>query len=294
VTQLSAGELVTRLSAARHASIAALYDRKTLDINGLNAVLASCDGLFFNHNGIDLLQRQAPFREPDRIELLHQSEADLVNFGLDFLGDPPVNGIVLDAGCGAGGGAIMIHKRFGCGVEGVTLSSEQARFAAATARLRKVDDRVRFRVGDMLEVDRDLGADLDGGRYRAVWACESTEHIDDLELMFSVFRRVVVAGGRIVVVAWCAGHGLDAERAKERVDEHYCTNIHQPVEYERAALEAGLIPCERVDLTGATVPYWQRRRESEHVTGTEELMHSAFAKRLMTYELFSFKTPLPS
>ena len=93
-----------------------------------------------------------------------------------------------------------------------------------------------------------------------------------------------------MVIAWCAGEGVDAGRVKKRVDERYCTNIHGPGEYEQAACEAGLVACERVDLTDLTVPYWRIRRESAYATGTEELMHSAFARRLMTYELFSFTT----
>ncbi|WP_158015903.1 methyltransferase domain-containing protein [Mycobacterium basiliense] len=286
---LSTGEVVAGLIDERRMSIAALYDQKTRDANGLNAMLASRDGLFFNHNGIDLLDSQPPAREADRLDWLHRSETELVNFGLKFLGEPPSDGTVLDAGCGAGGGAIMIHERFGCAVEGVTVSPEQARFAAATALVRGLDDRVSFRVGDMLEVDHDLAADKD--RYRAVWACESTEHVDDLASMFAAFSRVLVPGGRIVVIAWCAGKGVDAGRVKELVDEHYCTNIHEPADYDHAAREAGLITCDRVDLTGYTAPYWKTRLESAHVTGTEELMYSSFAQRLMTYELWSLATP---
>ncbi len=288
---MSTGEIVTGLSEARRTSIAALYDRKTRDCDGLNAMLASRDGLFFNHNGIDLPDGPAPMQEKARLDWLHRSEAELVSFGLKFLGEPPSGGTVLDAGCGAGGGAIMIHQRFGCAVEGVTVSPEQARFAAATALVRGVEDQVRFRVGDMLEVDRRLGSGQIRHRYQAVWACESTEHVDDLGLMFTTFGRVLVAGGQIVVIAWCAGRGRAAESVKQRVDDQYCTNIHEPADYRRAADEAGLITCRQVDLTGLTVPYWKTRLESAHVTGTEELMHSAFAQRLMTYELFSFKTP---
>ena len=194
---MNAGEVeVAGSRDARRVSVAALYDRKTRDVDGLNAVLASRDGLFFNHNGIEVLDRRAPVREPDRLDLLHRLEADLVGFGLKFLGDPPAEGVVLDAGCGAGGAAMMIHERFGCAVEGVTLSCEQAGCATATARARGVDNRVRFRVGDMLEVAGHLAAGVDEARYRAVWACESSEHIDDLELMFAVFGRALAEGGR--------------------------------------------------------------------------------------------------
>ncbi|QLL07860.1 methyltransferase domain-containing protein [Mycobacterium vicinigordonae] len=288
---MSTIEVVAGSSDARKASVAALYDCKTRDADGLNAVLASRDGLFFNHNGIYLLDRPAPTCEVDRLDLLHRLEADLVSYGLKHLGNPTADGVVLDAGCGAGGGATMIHERFGCAVDGVTLSPEQARFATATAQARGIDDRVSFKVADMLEIYRSATVDGSERRYQAVWACESTEHIDDLGLMFAVFDRVLVADGRIVVIAWCAGIGVGAGDVKERVDERYCTNIHQPHEYEQAARDAGLVACERVDLTAWTVPYWKMRLDSSYATGTEELMFTAFKQRLMTYELFCFATP---
>jgi geranyl diphosphate 2-C-methyltransferase len=56
-------------------------------------------------------------------------EVDLVEFGLSYLGRIDPTAVVLDAGCGAGRGSLLLRERFGCPVEGGTLSPEQARVA---------------------------------------------------------------------------------------------------------------------------------------------------------------------
>ena len=278
----------TAIEQAPHPdAIAGLYDAKTRDASGLNARLAAGDLLFFNHNGVvnpaRSLDADKPLEESVRLRLLHELEADLVTFGLDYLGEPGPSSVVLDAGCGAGGGGIMIHRRFGCHVEGFTLSREQARFANAAATILRVDGHVRFNAGDLRELP------LESGRYDAIWACESTEHFDDLGAFFARFRTLLKPGGRIVVIAWCAGEGQEAERLKARIDDHYLTTIHPPAAYLAAAREAGLALADRVDLTDRTTPYWRLRESSQHATGSERFMGDGYATRLVTYELFALE-----
>jgi geranyl diphosphate 2-C-methyltransferase len=140
------------------AAITALYNDKVGA--GLNALLAH-DGLMFNHDGLVLPGRRtdgfATMNERAQLELLHELEIDLVTFGLGYLGEIGRADRVLDAGCGGGGAAIMIAERFGCAVQGATLSDAQARFATSAARARQLQDRVRFTVADMAEYGRDSG-----------------------------------------------------------------------------------------------------------------------------------------
>lgn len=268
----------------RPGHIAALYDRKTRgDASALNRVLASSDGLFFNHNGLvtsDELDLLAKRSEAERLALLHHMEIDLVKVGQRHLGPIGPGSVVLDAGCGAGGGAILMHEDYGCAVEGVTLSPEQARFATEAAAARGIGGYVRFSVGDMAEYCADHGP------YEAIWACESTEHAYDLKHLFGAFHDALKPGARAVVIAWCAGIGLEAEAVKLRVDEHYLTDISTPAEYRRAANAAGLVVAGEVDLTQMCVPYWIERARSEDKTGAETFMVPGFASRLLTYNLF--------
>jgi geranyl diphosphate 2-C-methyltransferase len=262
--------------------IAALYDSKTRDAGGLNARLAALDHRFFNHNGIAgsdaALQ---PRDEAGRLSMLHALERDLASLGLGYLGDVRPADTVLDAGCGAGGCALMIRERFGCGVDGVTLSPEQARFARRAAALEGLSDRVQFRVADM--------CGLQGARYAGIWACESTEHVADLDAMFVRFAGMLEPGARLVVIAWCAGDGPEADALKRRIDARYLTAIHSHRHYAGAAAAAGLVLADHADLTAMTVPYWRLRERSAHGTGTERFMGDGYARRLITYELFAFE-----
>jgi geranyl diphosphate 2-C-methyltransferase len=276
-----------------------MYDNRTRGAGGaLNRRLAAADGLFLNHNGLDvlgLLDSDGPFDEDQIIWLLHRMEIDLVKFGRPYLGkrqaqsgmrDVPLiasAAVLLDAGCGAGGGSILLQEHFGCAVEGVTLSPAEARYAIHAAVERGVADRVSFTVADMLDYCPVRGP------FAGIWACESTEHVDDLEELFKAFREALLPAARIVVIAWCAGQGMEAEALKARIDAHYRTNIHRPDEYREAASASGLIIANEVDLTEKTVPYWEFRAISEHVTASEQFMTAGFKTRQVTYRLFALE-----
>jgi geranyl diphosphate 2-C-methyltransferase len=265
-------------------AVARLYDEKTRGENStLNLALASQDGLFFNHNGlcfVDVGELAEVGDDAERLKLLHAMEIDLVRVGQSYLGEVGPGAVMLDAGCGAGGGAILMHKTFGCDVEGVTLSPEQARFGGGAAIAHDVSAHVRFTVGDM------RGYVEAAGPFDAIWACESTEHTSELEPLFGSFRCGLKPGGRIVVIAWCAGTGREASEVKATVDQHYLTDISTPDEYRRAAGAAGLTVVNEADLTAPCVTYWLVRSMSEKATGSEEFMFPSFAARLLTYNLF--------
>ena len=267
--------------------IAALYDAKFRDSAGLNAILAQQDGRMFNHNGLVLPERQLDLDwavgldEPARLALLHELEIDLVRVGLDYLGGIAPTDRVLDAGCGGGGGAVMVVERFGCEVQGVTLSGEQARFATEAARARGLQDEVRFAVADMVAYCRQ------NGPFGGIWACESTEHVDDLASLLATFHDGLEPAARAVIIAWCAGEGPEADRVKEQVDEHYKTNLHTPDAYRSAAAQAELVLVDQRDLTSDTALYWEIRERSAHRTGSERFMTPAFARGLLSYWLFA-------
>ena len=46
---------------------------------------------------------------------------------------------LLDAGCGRGGTSVMAHQRFGCQVDGISISEQQVGFANEHVRQRGID-----------------------------------------------------------------------------------------------------------------------------------------------------------
>jgi geranyl diphosphate 2-C-methyltransferase len=72
-------------------------------------------------------------------------------------------------------------------------------------------------------------------------------------------------------------------KAVSRIDEHYTCNIHPRSEYFRALAANGLVPIKVVDLTDATIPYWELRTKSSVATGIEEAFLTAYREGSFHY-----------
>jgi len=100
---------------------------------------------------------------------------------------------VLDAGCGVGGSAIFLARRFGCRVVGITLSAKQAHAARAHAARRDVGALARFAVMDYTAMG------FPAGRFDVVWALESVCYAHDKAEFVREAYRVLRPNGRLVV-----------------------------------------------------------------------------------------------
>ncbi|MCQ8772946.1 SAM-dependent methyltransferase [Streptomyces telluris] len=108
---------------------------------------ATVDGLYHHPYGIGpydpgVLEGPASADRDQRIvDELHRLESAQADLFLDHPGPLPADARVLDAGSGRGGTGFMAHRRFGCRVDGVTISEYQAGFANEQAEERGVADR---------------------------------------------------------------------------------------------------------------------------------------------------------
>ena len=111
---------------------------------------------------------------------------------------------VCDIGCGYGGTARLLARRYGARVEGVTLSPAQARYAAEAATAEDPPLPVRVHLGDWLEIG------LPPAAFDAAVAVESLTHMPDPLRALAEARRVLVPGGRLVACVWLAGEDVGA------------------------------------------------------------------------------------
>src|ERR1041385_2749249 len=175
--------------------LAARWNDKTDD--PVNMRLGAVDGLYHHHCGLgdyDPAVLAAPEEERDEriIRELHRLETAQADALLDQLGDVGDVGPgdrLLDAGCGRGGTSFMANERFGCTVDGVTISEYQVGFAREQAALRGRQRQVRFHFRNMLDTG------FPSGSYRAVWTNETTMYVD-LSDLFGEFARLLQPGGR--------------------------------------------------------------------------------------------------
>ncbi|GGZ02834.1 geranyl diphosphate 2-C-methyltransferase [Streptomyces poonensis] len=251
-----------------------------------NLRLGEVDGLYHHHYGVgdyDPLVLEGPQDTRDRrvIEELHRLETAQADLLLDHLGRILPGDKLLDAGSGRGGTSFMAHARFGCEVDGVTISEYQAGFANEQAVRRGVADKVRFHLRNMLDTGFATGS------RRAVWTDESTMYVDLSEL-YTEFSRLLGYGGRYVCVTGCSNDvtGMRS-KAVSRIDEHYTCNIHPRSEYFRALAANNLVPIRVVDLTAATIPYWELRARSSVATGIEEAFLTAYKENSFHYLLIA-------
>ncbi|QDY80118.1 geranyl diphosphate 2-C-methyltransferase [Streptomyces qinzhouensis] len=264
--------------------IARYWDQEARPVN---LRLGDVDGLYHHHYGIGAVDHTAlgapgaADREEKLIAELHRLESAQTDVLLDHLGPVQQDDLLVDAGCGRGGSMVMAHQRFGCSVEGVTLSVKQADFANRRAKELGVEGSVRARVCNMLSMP------FATGQAAASWNNESSMYVD-LQDLFAEHARVLASGGRYVTITGCWNpvHGQPSKWVSQ-INAHFECNIHSRREYLRAMADNRLVPQAVVDLTAATLPYWELRATSSLTTGIEEAFINSYKDGSFQYLLIA-------
>lgn len=212
---------------------------------------------------------------------MHRLETAQADVLLDHLGEIGAEDRLLDAGSGRGGTSFMARQRFGCQVDGVSISESQVEFANGQAIRRGVADQVRFHFRNMLDTGFDTGV------MRGIWTNETTMYVDLYEL-YGEFARLLRYGGRYVCITGCYNDVTGGRsRAVSQIDQHYICNIHPRSDYFKALAANGFVPINVVDLTAATIPYWELRAQSSVATGIEPAFLTAYREGSFHYLLIA-------
>ena len=264
-------------------SVAAYWNNEK---NPVNIRLGEVDGLYHHHYGIGdydpaVLDSPAGRRDETIIAEMHRLETAQADVLLDHLGDIRPGDRLLDAGSGRGGTSFMAQQRFGCQVDGVSISESQVEFANDQARQRGVADQVRFHFRNMLDTGFDTGS------IRGIWTNETSMYVD-LHQLFGEFARLLDHGGRYVGITGCYNDVTGGRsRAVSQIDQHYICNIHPRSEYFKALAAHDFVPINVVDLTAATIPYWELRARSSVATGIEDAFLTAYRENSFHYLLIA-------
>ncbi|WP_405743569.1 class I SAM-dependent methyltransferase [Streptomyces sp. NBC_01525] len=285
-TELSTGTSVFIPGAASpyQGDIARYWDQEARPVN---LRLGDVDGLYHHHYGIGDVDHAAlgdtadSAYEKKLIAELHRLESAQSDVLLHNLGAIKNGDTLVDAGCGRGGSMVMAHQRFGCRVEGVTLSAKQADFANHRARELGIEDHVRARVCNM------LATPFETGQAAASWNNESSMYVD-LHDLFAEHSRILGVGGRYVTITgcWNPRYGQPSKWVSQ-INAHFECNIHSRREYLRAMADNRLVPQAVIDLTPATLPYWKLRATSSLVTGIEDAFINSYEDGSFQYVLIA-------
>jgi len=252
----------------------------------VNLRLGDVDGLYHHHYGLgdyDPAVLDAPEDRRDQaiIAEMHRLETAQADILLDHLGPVRPADRLLDAGCGRGGTSVMAHQRFGCQVDGISISEQQVGFANEHVRQRGIDGSVRYHLRNMLSTG------FESGVFQGIWNNESTMYVD-LHDLFAEHARQLKPGGRYVTITGCYNDVTGGRsRAVSQIDQHYICNIHARGDYFKALSDNGFVPITVVDLTAATIPYWELREQSSVATGVEKPFLTAYREGSFHYLLIA-------
>lgn len=253
----------------------------------VNLRLGDVDGLYHHHYGIGAVDHaglgdvEDSEYEKKLITELHRLESAQAEVLLDHLGVIGSEDTLVDAGCGRGGSSVMAHQRFGCKVEGVTLSSTQAEFGNRRAKELGIEGHVRAQVCNMLDTP------FEKGSIAASWNNESSMYVD-LDDLMAEHARFLKVGGRYVTITgcWNPRYGQPSKWVSQ-INAHFECNIHSRREYLRAMADNRLVPQAVIDLTPDTLPYWELRATSSLVTGIEEAFIESYKDGSFQYVLIA-------
>lgn len=270
------------LHTAYQRSVAAYWNNNQQD--PVNLRLGDIDGLYHHHYGIgdydpSVLEGPSDTRDDRIIAEMHRLETVQASLLLDHLGSVSPGDRLMDAGSGRGGTSFMANQRFGCQVNGVTISEYQVGFANNQAQQRGVAEQVTFHFTNMLDTGFETGS------RRGIWTNETTMYVDLFQL-YEEFSRVLEYGGRYVCITGCYNDVTGGRsKAVSRIDEHYTCNIHPRSDYFKALAANNLVPINVIDLTADTIPYWELRAKSSVATGIEDPFLTAYREGSFHYLL---------
>ncbi|HUN37728.1 MAG TPA: geranyl diphosphate 2-C-methyltransferase [Trebonia sp.] len=271
------------LRSAFQRSVAAYWNAER---DPVNIRLGEVDGLFHHHYGVGdydpaVLAAPLAVRDEAIITEMHRLESAQAELLLDHFGPVSADDYLLDGGSGRGGTSFMAAQRFGCHVDGVSISETQVEFANAQADQRGVASRVRFHFRNMLDTG------LPAGSRQVIWTNETTMYVD-LGDLYREFARLLPNGGRYVCITGCYNDLTGGRsRAVSQIDQHYTCNIHSRGAYFKALAENGFVPISVVDLTADTIPYWELRAQSPVATGIEDAFLTAYREGSFHYLLIA-------
>lgn len=153
---------------------------------------------------------------------------------------------VVDAGCGVGGTAFSIAKRFGARVTGVNICKYQLEIARRRAATRS-DQRVDFVFADC---SQELPFADDS--VSVIVNVESACHYSDRARFVAECHRVLKPGGMLVAMDWVAADGMSPDRYDAVIapacHAWFIASLESPTSYRNKLIDTGFEVLEEETL----------------------------------------------
>jgi ubiquinone/menaquinone biosynthesis C-methylase UbiE len=179
----------------------------------------------------------------------------------------------VDVGCRDGFHCIELARRYGFivhGIEPVRLHLDGAALALATLRAEEPGVAARIRIDDG-SAD---GLPEQAGSVDLIWCRDVLVHVEDLEAVFTEFRRVLRPGGHAVIYQMTATDWLaPAEAGRLWPALGVYAASCDPRRFEAAIAAAGLSVGQCIELQGE----WRERSEEDGIAyrSSRQLLHAS-------------------
>ncbi|KAF6150543.1 hypothetical protein GIB67_030344 [Kingdonia uniflora] len=104
---------------------------------------------------------------------------------------------IVDVGCGVGGPAVYLGRKYGAKCKGIDISPRSIQKATEISNAQGLGQEVTFQVGDALQLA------FPDGQFDLVWSMECGECVSDKAKFVSELVRVVSPGGTIIFLSSC-------------------------------------------------------------------------------------------
>ncbi|MFT5167149.1 MAG: tocopherol O-methyltransferase [Saprospiraceae bacterium] len=185
-----------------------------------------------------------------------QAQLDLVDEMLRW-GNVEQANVILDAGCGVGGSARLLAKKFDAKVLGVTLSPVQAENGQAYSKVIGLQEQVIIEVKDMMSL---VGSDK---KFDLIWSMESAEHIADKKALVDMFYDLLEPGGKLLMATWCHRdeppilNNEDRSLLKKIYQLYHLPPMVAVDELEEAMKASGFSQVQTADWSDNVAPFWK-------------------------------------
>ena len=160
------------------------------------------------------------------------------------------NSNILDIGCGFGGTAIYLARRYETSVTGITISPVQVEMATQAAAQQQVD--AKFLLMDAEAMDFQKQFDI-------LWSVESISHYHDRPRFFASAAKLLKPGGSFAVIDWFKKENLTPKEQKKFIDpieEGMFVELEIMDRYEEFLIASGLRITHREVLNEHCAKSW--------------------------------------
>jgi len=162
----------------------------------------------------------------------------------------PARCTLLDCGCGFGGTAIYLAKKFGAQVTGITISPVQVEMANRAAEREGAEANFVLMDAEQMKFER---------KFDVIWTTESVAHYQDAAKFFAAAAEALRPAGVLAITDWFKREKLTAAETRKfikPIDMSMMVDLHTMGEYEEWIRAGGLKITAREILNEQCAKTW--------------------------------------